>query len=145
MNDRVGEADALNYLGIVVGRKDHFAEAWTLLGEALEIFIALGSARGQTSILNDFGILVRDLDPATARRYHMFALRIAHSIGNPPREAQSWEGIGRSLVAGGDVDGRLRRLLRALSIYQNTGEHDSRELEELIVGLEGGDHSGHTC
>jgi tetratricopeptide (TPR) repeat protein len=141
-NFRIGEADALHNLGIVLGRQGRFAQAWTVLGEALEIFIDLGSARGQLTTLNDLGNLLHDRDPRSARRHHVLALRMARSITNPPREAQSWEGIGRSLVAGGDIDGGLRRLRRALSIHRRFGEHDVRELEELIAELEGGDRRG---
>lgn len=137
-NYRIGEADALHFLGVVAHRNGRPEVARTLLGDALDIFIDLGDARGQASALNDLGILMREHDPRAARRCHVLALRIDHSIANPSREAQSWEGIGRALVAGGDTNGGLRRLRRALAIYQRIGEHDWRRLNAFIAELEGG-------
>lgn len=137
---RLGEADAMNYLGTILGR---FDEADTMLTEALGIFTELGNVRGQASALNNLGSLLRDRDPGGARRNHVLALRLANAIANPRQVARAWEGIGRSLVAAGDVGGGIRRLRLALEIYRRIEDDEWRDITAFVVELEGGNSGGH--
>lgn len=135
---RLGEADSLSYLGRVLAEAGRVAEAHAVLTEALKIFGELGNARGQALALNNLGFLARGQDPVVARRNHVLALRLAHAIQHLPGVAQAWEGVGRSLVAAGDVAGGIRRLRRALAIYHRLGDHDGRIVDAFITELEGG-------
>ncbi|MFL6119482.1 tetratricopeptide repeat protein, partial [Actinophytocola sp.] len=135
---RVGEADALHNLGIVLRLTGQPEPARALSMNALELFAELGDIRGQASALNELGTQAREDDPAEARRQHVLALRLAHSITNRRQEARAWEGIGRSLVAAGDVRGGVRRLRRALEFLRRLEDHDWRSVDALLVELEGG-------
>jgi tetratricopeptide (TPR) repeat protein len=142
---RVGEADAQYYLGAVLHANGQLEQAHNLYVNALEIFTELGDVRGQAMTLNDLGVLVRDQDPAAARRQHMLALRLAHAIASPRQEARAWEGIGRSLLATGDVHGGVRRLRRGLEIFRRIEDGDWRNVDALVAGLEGGRGDGANC
>ena len=136
MDMRGAEADALHVRGATRLRAGRTDEAHSDLVAALEIYAGLGSRRGYTSTLNEFGTLVRDRDPLSARRIHLAALRAARAMANPVLEASSWQGLGRSFVASGDVARGVTRLRRAVDIYRAIGDHEARAVEELITELE---------
>jgi hypothetical protein len=95
------------------------------------------TVRGQASALNSLGRLTSAGDPGSGRRNHTLALRLAPTIANPQQEARAWEGIGRALVAAGDVHGGVRRLRRALDIYRRLGHYEWRDVHAFVGRLEG--------
>ncbi len=132
---RIAEADAMHYLADVHRQRGRVDDAHTTLVAALDIFTTIGSRRGQTEVMNDLGTLLHDRDPVAARRMHVIALRSARAITSARHQAHAWEGIGRSLVASGDVDRGLARLRRALDLYRGIDDHEGVAVEELITRL----------
>lgn len=134
---RFGVANALDALGVVESRRGRFDEAQALYGQALSIFVDLGDTRGLSLTLNNLGKLLCGRDPRAARRYHVLALRVAHTSKDVPCLAAAWDGIGRALVVDGDTQGGLRRLRRALALYRDVWNHDSDKLDAFVADVEG--------
>lgn len=133
---RVAEADARYFRGVNRLRVGRVEDAHRDLVAALDIYTRIGNRRGQTRALNEFGALVCDRDPLSARRIHLTALRSARAMASAMLEASSWRGLGRSYVASGDVPRGIARLRRAADIYRAIGDHEARAVEEFIGGLE---------
>ncbi|MET8718413.1 cyclophane-containing RiPP biosynthesis TPR protein HaaT [Streptomyces misionensis] len=95
LGSRGGEAAALSELGVargMLGDPDGAAEAFT---RGLELLRALGNRYGEAEVLNNWGTLLADTTPDTARDHFRRALALARDIGSPSEQARATEGVER--------------------------------------------------
>ncbi len=84
---RLGQAHALNYLGIAQYVSDDYLAADSTMGEALQLYRELGHRLGQAEVLNNLGELHAVSDPGQARSLRaMSACRHRYVLF-----AKSWE------------------------------------------------------
>jgi tetratricopeptide (TPR) repeat protein len=132
LGDRLGQAWALDELGLLQQQTGDHEAAAANLAQALQLHRELGSRHGESVALNSLGELSAATSaPGEARRYHSQALAIAREIGAPPQEARALAGIGRSLLADrpADAAGHLRE---ALEIYQRIGSPDAQGIRDTL-------------
>jgi tetratricopeptide (TPR) repeat protein len=90
LGDRLGQANALNNLGIVRLLPGDFRGAAGDLEQALVIYRDIGDREGQAEVLNETGTLHRVTgEPAEADACHQQALELARAIGSTPHEAHA--------------------------------------------------------
>ena len=93
LGDRLGRANALNYLGRAQYSGAMYAEAAVTLAEALELYRELGDRLGQAEVLNNQGalLLVSPSHEAAsdALDYYMQSLHLAREVCSPIEEARA--------------------------------------------------------
>ena len=132
LDDRLGQAHALNYLGIAQNVSDDYPAAEDTLADALKLYRDLGHRLGQAEVLNNLGDSYAISDPAQARAHYEQALEIARSISVILEEARALEGIGNTEIletSPRDGSGYLRR---SLELYQQIGSPHAARVRETI-------------
>ena len=126
--ERLGQAYALNDLGVVQRETRNYPAAAASHRLALSLFRCLGNRLGQAEALNNLGELTTRSSATTqlARDYHTKALAIAREISAPMEEARALEGIGRSHLQGGNPGEGAAHLQQASTIYQRIGAPAAR-------------------
>ena len=123
IGDRLGEAGALNDLGIMRRLTDDYPAAAQAHEEALAIYRGLGERLGEANALN---LLGNDLwlidDYAGAARAHEAALAIYRQIGNQLGEANALNRLGDVRQHTGDYPAAVHALQQALGIYRDLGD-----------------------
>jgi tetratricopeptide (TPR) repeat protein len=133
LGDRLGQAYALNDLGLVQQQTGDYPAAAASHQQALELFTDLGNRLGQAEALNRLGELsLRTSATAQARDQHTRAQAIAHDIGAAPEEARALEGIGKSHLHDGNLTQAAKYLRQALAIYQRTGAPAVQRVQETL-------------
>ena len=132
LENRLGQAHTLNYLGIAQHVSDDYLTAEATMTDALELYRDLGHRLGQAEVLNNLGEVYAVSDPAQARACHEQALEIARSISAILEEARALEGIGNNeiLEAGPARDGLILR--RALELYRQIGSPQADRVSETL-------------
>ena len=121
LGDRLGQAWALDELGLLHQVTGDYPAAAASSAAALELFHDLGDRHGLSKALNSLGELsLRTGATGEAARQFGEALALTRELGTPHEEARALEGIGRSLL-GRDLAEAARRLREALEIYQRIG------------------------
>jgi class 3 adenylate cyclase/tetratricopeptide (TPR) repeat protein len=146
LGDRLGQANALNDLGIARRLVGDYPGADRDLEEALGIYRDLGDRLGQANALTNLGSVRLAIgDYAGAAQALEEALAIYRDIGD--HRGQAWAlnnlGIARRLV--GDYPGADRDLEEALGIYRDLGDRlgQANALTSLgEVRLRAGDSPG---
>ena len=101
LGDRLGQAWALDELGLVHQLAGDYPAATACLAEALGLVRDLGDRHGLSKALNSLGELsLRTSAAVAAQGQHAEALAIARELGTPAEEARALEGMGRSLCTG---------------------------------------------
>ena len=99
LGDRLGQARALDELGLVQQLTGDYPAATANAAEAIKLFRDLGSRHDLAMALNSLGELsLQTSPPQDALSHHSEALAIARELGAPLEEARALEGIGRGLV-----------------------------------------------
>lgn len=122
LGDWLGQAWALDELGLAHQLTGDYPAATACLAEAIELFRDLGDRHGLAKALNSLGELsLRTSAALEARSHHAEALAIARELGTPGEQARAaLEGIGRSLLHRDPAEAAAY-LRQALEIYQNIG------------------------
>jgi tetratricopeptide (TPR) repeat protein len=95
VGDRLGEANALNELGIIQYLTDRYAEAAATQEKALELYRALGNRLGEANALNELGIIQYLTDRyAEAAATQEKALELYRALGNRLGEANALNELG---------------------------------------------------
>jgi tetratricopeptide (TPR) repeat protein/transcriptional regulator with XRE-family HTH domain len=132
LGDRLGQAWALDELGRVHQETGEYSAAGACFEEALELHRDLGSRHGEIVALNDLGELAtRTSVPEKASEIHREALAKAIELGAPAEEARALAGLGRSQLAGDNVEA-ARNLREALAIYQRIGTPEARLVQDTL-------------
>jgi tetratricopeptide (TPR) repeat protein len=114
LGDRLGQANALNNLGIVRLLPGDFRGAAGDLEQALVIYRDIGDREGQAEVLNETGTLHRVTgEPAEADACHQQALELARAIGSTPHEAHALRPPQRSACDWLQHAPKLNRSVRA--------------------------------
>jgi tetratricopeptide (TPR) repeat protein/transcriptional regulator with XRE-family HTH domain len=136
LGDRLGQAGALNDLGVVRSLTDEYPAAAQALEQALGIYRDLGNRLGQAGALNDLGVARRLMDdyPAAAQALEQ-ALGIYRDLGNRLGQAGALIDLGVVRWLTGDYPAAAQAHEQALDIYRDLGHRlgQARALMELGV------------
>ena len=136
LGDRLGQADALNNLGIVRERTGDYPGAARDLEEALGICRDLGDRRGQANALTSLGDVRRLTEdyPAAARDLEE-ALGICRDLGDRPGQAYALTLLGDVRRQTGDYPGAARHLEEALGICRDLGDRPGQAYALTFLGI----------
>jgi tetratricopeptide (TPR) repeat protein/transcriptional regulator with XRE-family HTH domain len=123
LGDRLGEAGALNNLGIVRYLTDDHPGATQALEAALSISRDLGSRTGEANTLNNLGIAryLSDDYPGAAEVLET-ALSIYRDLGDRLGQANALTDLGVARRLPADFPGATEALEAALGIYRDLGD-----------------------
>jgi class 3 adenylate cyclase/tetratricopeptide (TPR) repeat protein len=123
LGDRLGQANALNELGIMRRLTGDYMGAARALEEALGIFRDLGDRLGQANALTNLGIVQRLAgDWPDAAQTLEEALGISRDVGDRLGQANALSSLGDVRRLTGDYMGAARALEEALGIYRDLGD-----------------------
>lgn len=135
-NDRVGQAHALNDLGMVRYATGDYPGTADLVRQALAIYRDVGDRVGQAHALSSLGRLGYATGdyPGTADLVRQ-ALAIYRDLGDRPSEAYALIGLGVVRYATGDYPGTTELVRQALAIFRDVGDRigEAYALNELGV------------
>jgi len=138
LGDRLGQANALNGLGIVRRLTGDFPAAAQALEQALGIYRDIGNRGGEAAALNKRGTLHRvSRDLAQAEGCHQQALELARAIARSWDEAHALAGLGRCAMAAGHCTQAELFLRQALEIFQRIGAAEAPDLLTELDALTG--------
>jgi tetratricopeptide (TPR) repeat protein/transcriptional regulator with XRE-family HTH domain len=123
LDDRLGQANALNDLGHVRRLTGDYPAAAQTLEQALSIYRDLGERLGEANVISDLGV-VRYLAgdyPAAAQVLEQ-ALSIYRDVGDRLGQAGALRELGTVRLATGDYPAAAQVLEQALSIYRDVGD-----------------------
>ncbi len=125
LGDRLGQADALNDLGVVRHLTGDYPAAAQALEQALGIYRDLGDRLGQANALNDLGKVRRAAGdyPAAAQALEQ-ALGIYRDLGARLGQANALRYLGVVRRAAGDYPAAAQALEQALGIFRDLGSRD---------------------
>ena len=123
LGDRLGQASALNDLGIVRRLTGDYPGAAQDLEQALGIYRDLGDRLGQANALSDLGIVRRLTGdyPAAAQALEQ-ALGIYRDLGDRLGQANALSELGVVRRLTGDYPAAAQALEQALGIYRDLGD-----------------------
>ena len=123
LGDRLGQAGALNDLGVVRRLTGDYAAAAQVLDQALGIYRDLGDRLGQAGALNDLGVVRRLTgDYAAAAQVLDQALGIYRDLGDRLGQGSALRDLGVVRWMTGDYAAAARALDQALGIYRDLGD-----------------------
>jgi tetratricopeptide (TPR) repeat protein/transcriptional regulator with XRE-family HTH domain len=122
LGDRLGQAGALNDLGVVRSLMDDYPAAAQALDQALDIYRDLGNRLGQARALSSLAAVQRLTDeyPAAAQTLDQ-ALGIYRDLGNRLGQAGALSDLGFVRRLTGDYPAAAQDLDQALGIYRDLG------------------------
>jgi tetratricopeptide (TPR) repeat protein/transcriptional regulator with XRE-family HTH domain len=123
LGDRLGQANALNDLGVVQRLTDDYLAAAQVLEQALGIYRDLGDRLGQANALNDLGVLrLLTDDYLAAAQVLEQALGIYRDLGDRLGQANALKDLGAARLAMDDYLAAAHTLQQALSISRDLGD-----------------------
>jgi Molybdopterin-binding domain of aldehyde dehydrogenase len=138
LGDRLGQAGALNDLGVVRSLTDDYPAAAQDLEQALDIYHDLGNRNSEAETLNESATLARvGGDLARAQECHRHALDLARAIASPWNEAHALADLGRCALAAGHATQATGLLHQALEIFQRIGAAEAPDLRAELDALTG--------
>ncbi len=139
LGDPLGEASALNELGVVSGLAGDLPAAARSLRQALIMVEKLGHRQAVAEVLNNLGTLYRESgNPQRARACHRRALALARAVRSPLEQARALEGTAWCAQAAGAAAAATAGLREALRIYERIGAFEAARLTaELAVHQRG--------
>lgn len=142
LDDLHGQARALNYLGLVLARKDP-RQALPFYQEALTLFQQTGDSRQEGVVLNNLGGLQGLLgEPHAALSRYREALAIHQARGDLAQQAAVWNNMGSTYRRTGRLQEALEYFSRSLDARRQLGDRrgEGRVLNNLgLVSLHLGD------
>ena len=125
LGDRLGQADALNDLGVVRHLTGDYPAAAQALEQALGIYRDLGARLGQANALRYLGVVRRAAGdyPAAAQALEQ-ALGIFRDLGARLGQANALRYLGVVRRAAGDYPAAAQALEQALGIFRDLGNRD---------------------
>jgi DNA-binding SARP family transcriptional activator/tetratricopeptide (TPR) repeat protein len=146
LGDRLGQADALNDLGVVRRLSGDYPNAARAVEEALRIYRDLDDRQGQANALNELGIVrYQTGDSRGAARALEEALGIYRDLGDRHGQANALSDLGAVRLLTGDYAGAVDAQRAALDIYRDLGDRQGQAntLNELGAVLrQTGNYSG---
>jgi tetratricopeptide (TPR) repeat protein len=135
-DDRLGEANALNDLGVVRWLTGDLPGAAQVLERALGISRDLGDRLGEANALNDLGVVRRLTGdyPGAAQTLER-ALGIYRDLGHRLGEANTLHSLGVVRRLTGDYPGAAQTLERALGISRDLGDRLGEANALLSLGV----------
>lgn len=129
LGDPLGEASALNELGVPSRLADDLPSAAKSLRRALGMAEKLGHRQSIAEVLNNLGALYRESGHRwQARACHRSALALAHAVRSPLEQASALEGTAQCAPAAGTTASATTGLSQALKIYQRVGAFEAAGL-----------------
>lgn len=120
---KIGEANSLNRLGVVLWKNGKYDRALQFLLSALKIREENNDRPGQLACLNNIGIIYSDQnDNAKALFYHFKAKTIAEELHNKKFLSIILSNIGNSYVKLNKINQALAYEMRAYELQQAIGE-----------------------
>jgi tetratricopeptide (TPR) repeat protein/transcriptional regulator with XRE-family HTH domain len=136
LGDRLGEAGALNQLGIVRRMTAEYADATEAQEAALGIYRDLGDRLGEANALNQLGIVQRMTgDYAGAGEAFDAALGIHRDLGDRLGEANALSELGCVRRVTGAFAGAAEALEAALGIYRDLGNRLGEAHADYQIGM----------
>lgn len=166
VDDRLGQAIALNNLGIAKANSGQLEHAHTLLAQALLLRKEIGDVWGEAAVSNNLGSLHRGRGEFnTAVAHHDRAIMLFRQVGDQCGEGQALNNLGSAYLSLGQLGAAIdcyRRGLSALvgiddqlgqaetldslgSAYQVMGDYDAAvdcHLRAVLMFRELGDRGG---
>ncbi|MGW3117522.1 tetratricopeptide repeat protein [Streptomyces sp. NPDC001107] len=136
--DQVGEADALNNLGLALrqtGRAEEAIEAHT---RARDLHQAAGDRHREATALNNLGLALRQTGRAEeAIEAHTRARDLYQAVGDRHREGMAWNNLGNALREAGRAEEAIEAHTRARDLYQAVGDRhrEARAWNNLGLAL----------
>ena len=133
------QAIANNALGNIAAERGNAPEAWERYQEALEIYQALQDPRNIAGVLNNMGILLRQLGAYDAAKDALIqSVQIAEHIGDVQLTAANYNALGALSVKQGDFVSARDWFAKALSMLEAMGDTENaaiarRNLERVTV------------
>ncbi len=125
--DLLGEAYALNNLGLIYHDPHDSAQALSYYLEGLKLSERLRSPRIQLALLGNLGELYGDMgDPENALSYTLQSLKLSASIGSRHTLGISLEGAGTLYRTLGDTTKAFAFYERALTLREEIGDQQGR-------------------
>jgi tetratricopeptide (TPR) repeat protein len=123
LGDRLGQAGALNDLGILRRLTGDYPAAAQAHEQALNIYRDLGDQRGQANALNDLGAVRRGTGdyPAAAQAQEQ-ALSIYRDLGDRRGQANALSDLGVVRLITDDFPAAAQALDQALDIHRDLGD-----------------------
>ena len=136
LGDRLGQANALNDLGVVQRLTDDYPAAAQVLEQALGIYRDLGDRLGQANALNDLGVLrlLTDAYLAAAQVLEQ-ALGIYRDLGDRLGQANALNDLGAVRLAMDDYPAAAQTHEQALGIYRDLGDRLGQANALLDLGV----------
>ena len=134
VDDRQGEADALNNLGGVQQAMGNYAAATINHGLALDLYHDLGNKQGEADALSDLAIVQRltghydDVKSGLARGQALY-----HDVGDSFGEAKALNDLGIVYRLTGDYTAAANSLTKALNLLQGDSLGRANALAELGI------------
>ena len=136
LDDRLGQANALNDLGPLRWLTNDYLAAARVLEQALGIYRDLGNRLGQANTLHHLGFVQRLTgDYLAAVRVLEQALGIYRDLGNRLGQANTLNVLGTVRWLTDDYLGAARALEQALGIFDDLGDRLGRAFALLRVGV----------
>jgi tetratricopeptide (TPR) repeat protein len=146
LGERLGEANALNDLGVVRRLTSDYLDAGQAAEQALAIYRDLGDRLGQANALTDIGVVRRVTgDPPGAASDLEQALAIYRDLGDQLGQANVLHFLGVMRQVTGDPPGAASDLEQALAIYRDLGDRLGEANVLFFLGAARrvtGDHPG---
>jgi tetratricopeptide (TPR) repeat protein/transcriptional regulator with XRE-family HTH domain len=135
LGDRVGQANALNDLGVVRRQTGEYPAAARALEQALDIYRDLGDRLGQANAHSDLGVVRRMTgDYQAAAQAQELALSIYRDLGDRQGQANALNGLGKVRRHTGDYQAAAQAQELALSIYRDLGDRFGQANALLFLG-----------
>jgi tetratricopeptide (TPR) repeat protein len=135
-DDRLGEAETLNNLGVIQRLTQDYPAARASLALALELYHDLDNRLGEANALNYLGVvqrLTKDYTPA-AKSFTQ-ALDIFSDLGDLLGQANSLNYLGALQQATGELPDAAASQQRALSLYRRLGDRLGEANALLDLGV----------
>jgi CHAT domain-containing protein/tetratricopeptide (TPR) repeat protein len=135
-NDRKGEAQTLNRIGMIYWSLGEMRKALEKFNEALPIFQALGDRRGEADALNNIGTVYQLLgEMRKALEKFNESLQLSRALGDRRGEADTLNNIGLVHDALGESQTALEKYNEALPIRRAVGDRTGEAVTLNNIGL----------
>ncbi|OQX28642.1 MAG: hypothetical protein B0D92_07910, partial [Spirochaeta sp. LUC14_002_19_P3] len=122
-NQREDYADAIDALGVILGKRGKLDEALKYFREALDIYRELGERSGEAVCLGNIGLIFYNRGELNnAMKHYREALDIYRKLGERSGIASTYNNIGRIFKDRGEPDEAIKNYREALDIYRELGE-----------------------